>query len=141
MLSYASKPTSYTNLVRLIIIDEIHLLHDERGPVVESVIARTIRRMDQKNEYVRLVGLSATLPRCRILSARGREERPILFRLILPPLWPPTAIYRRHGKEGYQTLSDYERGLLREGPRSGGQKSNSCVRAFAEGDCENGEVP
>jgi pre-mRNA-splicing helicase BRR2 len=24
--------TSYTNLVRLIIIDEIHLLHDERGP-------------------------------------------------------------------------------------------------------------
>jgi pre-mRNA-splicing helicase BRR2 len=54
--------TSYTNLVRLIIIDEIHLLHDERGPVIEALIARTIRRMEQTSEYVRLVGLSATLP-------------------------------------------------------------------------------
>ena len=53
--------TSYTNIVRLI-IDEIHLLHDECGPIVESIIARTIQRMEQTNEYVRLVGLSATLP-------------------------------------------------------------------------------
>ena len=28
--------TSYTNFVRLIIIDEIHLLHDERGLVLET---------------------------------------------------------------------------------------------------------
>jgi len=54
--------TSYINLVRLIIIDEIHLLHDERGPVLESVVARTIRHLEQTAEYVRLVGLSATLP-------------------------------------------------------------------------------
>lgn len=57
-----STDTSYFNLVRLIIIDEIHLLHDERGPVLESIVARTIRRMEQTQEYVRLVGLSATLP-------------------------------------------------------------------------------
>jgi len=56
------KQTSYTNLVRLIIVDEIHLLHDERGPVIEALIARTIRRTEQTSEYVRLVGLSATLP-------------------------------------------------------------------------------
>ncbi|KAF9237747.1 putative RNA helicase [Melanogaster broomeanus] len=62
VITRKSTDTSYTNLVRLIIIDEIHLLHDERGPVVESVIARTIRRMEQTGEYVRLVGLSATLP-------------------------------------------------------------------------------
>ncbi|CAK5277379.1 unnamed protein product [Mycena citricolor] len=62
VITRKSTDTSYTNLVRLIIIDEIHLLHDERGPVLESVIARTIRRMEQTNEYVRLVGLSATLP-------------------------------------------------------------------------------
>ncbi|KAI8147636.1 Sec63 Brl domain-containing protein [Fennellomyces sp. T-0311] len=53
---------SYTNLVRLIIIDEIHLLHDERGPVLESIVSRTIRTMEQTQELVRLVGLSATLP-------------------------------------------------------------------------------
>jgi pre-mRNA-splicing helicase BRR2 len=62
VITRKSTDTSYTNLVRLIIIDEIHLLHDERGPVLESVVARTIRRMEQTNEYVRLVGLSATLP-------------------------------------------------------------------------------
>ncbi|KAH9932327.1 Sec63-domain-containing protein [Fomitopsis serialis] len=62
VITRKSTDTSYTNLVRLIIIDEIHLLHDERGPVLESIIARTIRRMEQTGEYVRLVGLSATLP-------------------------------------------------------------------------------
>ncbi|GBE89249.1 Pre-mRNA-splicing factor brr2 [Sparassis crispa] len=62
VITRKSTDTSYTNLVRLIIVDEIHLLHDERGPVLESIIARTIRRMEQTSEYVRLVGLSATLP-------------------------------------------------------------------------------
>ena len=31
---------TYTQLVRLVIIDEIHLLHDDRGPVLESLVAR-----------------------------------------------------------------------------------------------------
>ncbi|KZT38321.1 putative RNA helicase [Sistotremastrum suecicum HHB10207 ss-3] len=62
VITRKSTDTSYTNLVRLVIIDEIHLLHDERGPVLESIIARTVRRMEQTQEYVRLVGLSATLP-------------------------------------------------------------------------------
>ncbi|KRT82021.1 helicase, partial [Oryctes borbonicus] len=53
---------TFTSLVRLIIIDEIHLLHDERGPVLESLVARTIRMIESTQEDVRLVGLSATLP-------------------------------------------------------------------------------
>jgi len=53
---------TYTNLVRLIIIDEIHLLHDDRGPVLESIVSRTIRKTEQTGDPVRLVGLSATLP-------------------------------------------------------------------------------
>jgi len=53
---------TYTQLVRLIIIDEIHLLHDDRGPVLEAIIARTIRQIESTQEPVRLVGLSATLP-------------------------------------------------------------------------------
>ncbi|KAI9462917.1 Sec63-domain-containing protein [Lactarius psammicola] len=62
VITRKNSDTSYTNLVRLLIIDEIHLLHDERGPVLESIVARTIRRMEQTSNYVRLVGLSATLP-------------------------------------------------------------------------------
>ncbi|XP_063543869.1 U5 small nuclear ribonucleoprotein 200 kDa helicase [Cydia strobilella] len=56
---------SFTNLVRLIIIDEVHLLHDERGPVLEALVARTLRTVEQTQEPVRLVGLSATLPNYR----------------------------------------------------------------------------
>lgn len=62
VITRKSSDTSYTNLVKLIIIDEIHLLHDERGPVLESIVARTIRRELATREPVRLVGLSATLP-------------------------------------------------------------------------------
>lgn len=56
------KNSEYANITRLIIIDEIHLLHDERGPVLESIVSRTIRKSEETGELVRLVGLSATLP-------------------------------------------------------------------------------
>uniref|UniRef100_A0A914YTQ4 Activating signal cointegrator 1 complex subunit 3 n=1 Tax=Panagrolaimus superbus TaxID=310955 RepID=A0A914YTQ4_9BILA len=51
-----------TSLVRLLIIDEVHLLHDERGPVIETIVARTRRRIQMAQHKVRIVGLSATLP-------------------------------------------------------------------------------
>ncbi|EGO52973.1 hypothetical protein NEUTE1DRAFT_126385 [Neurospora tetrasperma FGSC 2508] len=65
---------SYTNLVRLIIIDEIHLLHDDRGPVLESIVARTIRKTEQTGEPVRIVGLSATLPNYRDVASFLRVD-------------------------------------------------------------------
>ncbi|CAJ1373140.1 unnamed protein product, partial [Effrenium voratum] len=58
----AGDQRAYTQLVRLVIIDEIHLLHDSRGPVLESIVARTIRQIETTQEHIRLVGLSATLP-------------------------------------------------------------------------------
>ncbi|CAF1300954.1 unnamed protein product [Rotaria magnacalcarata] len=42
ILSEFGGECSYTQLVRLIILDEIHLLHDDRDPVLKAVIARTI---------------------------------------------------------------------------------------------------
>ena len=65
---------SYTNLVRLIIIDEIHLLHDDRGPVLESIVSRTIRKIEQTGDLVRLVGLSATLPNFRDVASFLRVD-------------------------------------------------------------------
>ena len=38
------------------------MLHDDRGPVLESLVSRTIRHMEQTQQLIRLVGLSATLP-------------------------------------------------------------------------------
>ena len=51
-----------TEKVRLMIIDEIHLLHDERGPVLEALIARMKRIVDSTRQPIRFVGLSATMP-------------------------------------------------------------------------------
>ncbi|KAJ5232624.1 Helicase C-terminal [Penicillium chermesinum] len=62
VITRKASETSYTNLVRLVVIDEIHLLHDDRGPVLESIVSRTIRRVEQTGQPVRIVGLSATLP-------------------------------------------------------------------------------
>lgn len=51
-----------TNLVKLLIIDEVHLLHGDRGPVVEALVARTLRQVETTQSMIRIVGLSATLP-------------------------------------------------------------------------------
>ena len=58
------------------IIDEIHLLSDSRGPVLESLIARTIRQSEISDEHVRIVGLSATLPNYRDVGATLRVSNP-----------------------------------------------------------------
>ena len=62
IITRKSGDRTYTNLVRLLIIDEIHLLHDTRGPVLESIIARTLRHIESTQEMIRIVALSATLP-------------------------------------------------------------------------------
>lgn len=58
----------YTKLVRLVIFDEIHLLHNERGAVLEALIARIKRHKQIEGEPIRIVGLSATLPNYRDVS-------------------------------------------------------------------------
>lgn len=48
---------------KLIILDEIHLLNDERGPVIEAIVARCLRLEEaDPTNHMRIVGLSATLP-------------------------------------------------------------------------------
>ncbi|TKY90513.1 hypothetical protein EX895_000511 [Sporisorium graminicola] len=59
------KPTGEGELatkVRLLIIDEVHLLHDQRGSVIETIVARTLRLVESSQSLIRIVGLSATLP-------------------------------------------------------------------------------
>lgn len=53
---------SLTSIVKLLIIDEVHLLHGDRGPVVEALVARTLRQVESSQSMIRIVGLSATLP-------------------------------------------------------------------------------
>lgn len=48
--------------VKLLIIDEVHLLHEDRGSVIETLVARTLRQVESSQSMIRVVGLSATLP-------------------------------------------------------------------------------
>ncbi|KAG8920164.1 hypothetical protein FRC01_000892 [Tulasnella sp. 417] len=59
------KPTGEGELaskVKLLIIDEVHLLNEERGAVIETIVARTLRQVESTQSVIRIVGLSATLP-------------------------------------------------------------------------------
>ncbi|KAG0411958.1 hypothetical protein HPB47_010909, partial [Ixodes persulcatus] len=49
-------------IVKLLILDEVHLLHGDRGPVLEALVARTLRQVESSQRMIRIVGLSATLP-------------------------------------------------------------------------------
>ncbi|KAL6943293.1 hydrophobin [Hanseniaspora osmophila] len=48
--------------VKLLIIDEVHLLHEDRGSVIETLVARTLRQVETSQSMIRILGLSATLP-------------------------------------------------------------------------------
>lgn len=78
------KPTGEGELaskVKLLIIDEVHLLAEDRGAVIETIVARTLRQVhktllclaqrlfvadrkqvESSQSLIRIVGLSATLP-------------------------------------------------------------------------------
>ena len=47
--------------IRLIVIDEIHLLGDERGPVLEVIVSRTNFISSHTRNPVRIIGLSTAL--------------------------------------------------------------------------------
>eukprot|EP01129_Flabellula_baltica_P012165 TRINITY_DN5448_c0_g2_i1.p1 TRINITY_DN5448_c0_g2~~TRINITY_DN5448_c0_g2_i1.p1 ORF type:complete len:2132 (-),score=479.57 TRINITY_DN5448_c0_g2_i1:7-6402(-) len=81
VITRKSGERNYTQIVQLIIIDEIHLLHDTRGAVLEAVVARTFRQVESTQHHVRIVGLSATLPNYADVATfiRVKEENIFAF--------------------------------------------------------------
>ncbi|PBP27364.1 Sec63 Brl domain-containing protein [Diplocarpon rosae] len=72
---------SYTNLVRLIIIDEIHLLHDDRGPVLESIFIgitekKAIKQLKTMNDitYTKVLEHVGTNRNQMIIFVHSRKE-------------------------------------------------------------------
>ncbi|RVW85572.1 DExH-box ATP-dependent RNA helicase DExH14 [Vitis vinifera] len=88
VITRKSSDMSLSMLVKLLIIDEVHLLNDDRGAVIEALVARTLRQrkfrgqvvksqhvyelnvlevqfltqVESTQTMIRIVGLSATLP-------------------------------------------------------------------------------
>ena len=54
--------------MRVLIIDEIHLLGDERGPVLEVIVSRTNFIASHTHQPVRVVGLSTALANAKDLA-------------------------------------------------------------------------
>ena len=47
--------------MRLLILDEVHLLHDDRGPVLEAIVARTLRLVETSQQMIRIIGAAFAL--------------------------------------------------------------------------------
>lgn len=78
--------------VRLLIIDEVHLLNDERGPVIETLVARTTR---QASTWLALAGsrwvppcLKGSLLCCGLRTLHHAKRRVVVQSCTIPlPLW------------------------------------------------------
>ena len=94
----------------LLIIDEVHLLADGRGAVIESVVARLHRLVESSQRSVRVVGLSATLPNYKdvALFLRVHETRGLFFRPRAPTRSPHSALHRRYGEGSLATDQEDE---------------------------------
>ena len=72
--------------IALLVIDEIHLLGDDRGPVLEVIVSRTNFISSHTEHGVRVVGLSTALANARDLAdwlgiqqVCGREQTHFLI--------------------------------------------------------------
>ena len=67
-ISRSWQSRSYMRKVSLVIIDEIHLLGTDRGPVLEVIVSRMNYISSQLDTKVRIVGLSKALANARDLA-------------------------------------------------------------------------
>ncbi|KAK7072359.1 activating signal cointegrator 1 complex subunit [Halocaridina rubra] len=67
-ISRSWQTRNYVKEVSLIIIDEIHLLGEDRGPVLEVIVSRTNYICSHTNKTLRIIGLSTALANAKDLA-------------------------------------------------------------------------
>lgn len=55
VITRKSSDMSLSMLVKLLIIDEVHLLNDDRGAVIEALVARTLRQVTSCFDHILFV--------------------------------------------------------------------------------------
>lgn len=88
----------FQNDLSLIVIDEIHILQDERGPVIESIVSRIFRYIELKQRTIRTIGLSATLPNYHDVGDFIRANKVYNFDQSYRPVSLKTSIIGIHKK-------------------------------------------
>eukprot|EP00467_Chlorarachnion_reptans_P010989 CAMPEP_0114498978 /NCGR_PEP_ID=MMETSP0109-20121206/7165_1 /TAXON_ID=29199 /ORGANISM="Chlorarachnion reptans, Strain CCCM449" /LENGTH=2132 /DNA_ID=CAMNT_0001676501 /DNA_START=186 /DNA_END=6581 /DNA_ORIENTATION=+ len=107
VITRKSTEASLMQQVKLLLFDEVHLLHEDRGPVIEILVARTLRKVESSQEMCRIVGISATLPNyadvavflrvnpIRGLFYFGNEFRPVPLHQTYVGVTDPNAMRRK----------------------------------------------
>lgn len=67
-ISRSWQTRNYVRKVVLIVIDEIHLLGEDRGPVLEVIVSRTNFITSHTQQRIRIVGLSTALANAQDLA-------------------------------------------------------------------------
>lgn len=67
-ISRSWQTRNYVKAVKLLVIDEIHLLGDDRGPVLEVIVSRSNFISSHTESKVRVVGLSTALANAQDLA-------------------------------------------------------------------------
>jgi len=139
VITRKSGDRTFTQLVRLIIFDEIHLLHDDRGPVLESIIARTTRQIENTQEMIRMVGLSATLPNYEDVAMVLRVKKENLF--PFDNSYRPCPLEQQYigvsEKKSHKTTSNYERNLLQKNHGTSWKEPSFGLCSFEKRYCQN----
>ena len=65
--------------IKLVIIDEVHLLGDVRGPVIEGNVMRILEWSENFGKDIRILGLSATLPNYKEVAQFLKVEKEGIF--------------------------------------------------------------
>ncbi|KAK6153447.1 hypothetical protein DH2020_013086 [Rehmannia glutinosa] len=102
VITRKSSDMSLSMLVKLLIIDEVHLLNDDRGPVIEALVARTLRQArvrrasgSGRSPWHLWSPKAGYVPEARawasLLEAFGRSAQNVFFFMLpaeqpLPPL-------------------------------------------------------
>jgi helicase len=93
---------SWLSKIKVLVVDEIHLLADpNRGPALESLIGR----IERINPFIQIVGLSATLPNAQELATWLKAR-------LFESGWRPVPITHRIRK--FKRASDKEQMLIEE---------------------------
>lgn len=58
-----------SQIVRLLILDEVHLLHEDRGPVLESLVARTLRQVSSPPFLLLTICTVYYITVCKLLTS------------------------------------------------------------------------
>ena len=71
--------------IGLVVIDEIHLLKEDRGAVLENIVARISRNIEIYQRPVRIIGLSATFPNYRDAAEFIKAKEVFYFNSMYRP--------------------------------------------------------